>query len=216
MKLKADFHIHTYYSFDSSLPPKEIVKISREIGLDVIGVVDHGTCKGAIDTKNISKGNPFVLIGQETKTKDGEIIVFGLEDDMKQGLSLVETCKKAKKMGGFIVVPHPFDRFRWGVGKHIDDVIEYIDAVEAFNSMCVFDSFNKKAREFAEKNSIPMVAGSDAHFRNELGRGITIVECENKESILDAVKRGKTTIIGNKTGAVKRIKSRLEKKLKKK
>lgn len=216
MNLRADFHIHTHYSYDSSLPPSEIVKRARELKLDIIGVADHGTCMGALGTKKIAKNNPLVLIGQEIKTREGEILVFGIENNLKEGKDLKETCKEAKRVDGLIIAPHPFDKFRRGIGDSINNVLEYIDAIEGLNSMCTFDSFNTKAREFALEHDIPIIAGSDAHFKNEIGKAMTGLNCKkNQKSIFDAIRKGRTEIIGERISIKKRIGSRIIQKLKK-
>ena len=199
MKLKADFHIHTHYSMDSSLPPEALIERAREEKLDIIGVADHGTCKGALDTKKLAEGNPLVLIGQEIITDKGDMLVFGVEKDMEEFNPLEETCKKAKELGGFVIVPHPFDKFRHGIGNSIEDIIDYVDAIEVFNSMCTLGSFNEKARDVAIKHNKPMVAGSDAHFRKEVGKGVTMLECEKTEkSVFNAIRNRKTEILGKR------------------
>jgi predicted metal-dependent phosphoesterase TrpH len=96
MKLRADFHVHTHYSYDSSLDPEELVRRAREEKIDVLGVADHGTCQGAIATRKIARGNPLVLIGQEVNTARGEILVFGPETDLTESEPPEITCKKAK------------------------------------------------------------------------------------------------------------------------
>ena len=216
MKLKADFHMHTHYSVDSSLPPEELVKKAREVGLDVVGVADHDTCRGALDVRMIAEGNPLVLIGQEVKTREGDLLVFGVEKDLKPRRPLGETCEEAKKLGGFLIIPHPFDIFRDGVGKHLEGVLGYVDAVEGFNSMCMMEKFNSEARAFAKAHGKPVVAGSDSHFRSDIGSAYTILDCEKTEaSVLDAVRKGKTELFGMKKGIKKRILSKIAGSIKK-
>ena len=210
MKLRADFHIHTHYSVDSSITPEELVKKARKEKLDIIGVVDHGTCKGALVTKKITKGNPYVLVGQEVRTSEGEIVVFGLKNNIKQKKPLKETCKEAKKLGCFIIAPHPFDMFREGIGEHIKDVLEYIDAIEGINARCLMKKFNKKAQEFAFENDKPVVAGSDAHSIKGIGKAVTLIECrKNEKSIFDAIQKGNAHIEGEIAGVTGTIVSKI-------
>ncbi len=216
MKLKADLHVHTHYSVDSSLPPSDIVKAARKKGLDVVGVVDHDTCKGALDTRKAAGSNPLILIGQEIKTVEGDLIVFGLEEDLSPGRPVKETCEEAKKLGGFVVVPHPFDMFRDGIGKHMDGIIKHVDAIEGFNSMCIMERFNREAREFAQDHGKSIVAGSDAHFMSDMGSAYTILDCErNESSVLEAIRSGKTELFGVRKGIKKRIISKIAGSLKK-
>ena len=216
MKLKADFHIHTHYSVDSSLPPTELVKKARAAGISVIGVADHNTCRGAIDAKKAARGNPLVLIGQEVKTMEGDLLVFGPERDLKPGRPVKETCIEARGLGGFVVVPHPFDIFRDGIGKHMEEILDHVDAIEGFNSMCIMEKFNVEAREFARDHGKPVVAGSDAHFGSDVGSAYTILDCDRDEaSVLAAVRSGRTELFGTKKGIKKRILSKIAGSLKK-
>ena len=40
-KMKADYHVHTYYSDDSIYPMEEVVKDAIAKGLDEIAITDH-------------------------------------------------------------------------------------------------------------------------------------------------------------------------------
>lgn len=202
--LKADLHIHTAHSGDSDISSWDIIEMARDHGLDVVGVTDHHSIRGGIETKNLAKKEfpeLIVLVGQEVKTKSGEIIIFGLEKDIPRGLPLEETCKRARKAGGFIVMPHPYDRLRGGIGGRIKEVIEYIDAVEVLNSKSVWKRFNKKARDFAEAHKLPMIAGSDAHIPQYIGCCYTLIDAKpDEKSIYMAIKAGRTEVSGTVVG----------------
>ncbi len=98
--LKADLHIHTYYSGDSNLKPEVILEEARKKKLDAVGIIDHNTVKGALETGVFAEKNAndiVVLIGQEVLTKQGEIVVFGLKNDIEPGMEALKTCMLAKK-----------------------------------------------------------------------------------------------------------------------
>jgi predicted metal-dependent phosphoesterase TrpH len=198
--LKVDFHIHSNFSKDGDMSPGKIINLAKKIGLDAIAVTDHNTIEGGKECEKFAR-DLLVFVGSEIKTKSGEIIGLNLKEDIPMDLSPVETCKLIKEQGGFVLVPHPFDRMRRGIGRGIEKIVEYIDAVEVFNARTLFDKFNRDSLEFAEKNKLPKVAGSDAHFDKEIGSAYTIVDSEKrKDKILEAVKGGETRIVGSKTG----------------
>jgi hypothetical protein len=199
-RLKVDFHVHSHFSPDGEMSPEEIVEMAKKIGLDARAVTDHNTIKGGQETEKIAKGL-VIFTGSEIKTREGEIIGLNLKKDIPSDLSLTETCKLIKEQEGFVIVPHPFDRLRSGVGKSINKIIEYIDAVEVLNARSYFDKFNKNALDFAEENNLPKVAGSDAHFGMELGYAYTLVDSEKQKGrILEAVRKGETKTCGGKSG----------------
>jgi predicted metal-dependent phosphoesterase TrpH len=198
--LKVDLHVHSDFSMDGDMSPKEIIDLAEKLGLDAIAVTDHNTIEGGKEAEKLAKGL-VVFVGSEIKTESGEIIGLNLKKDVPADLPPVQTCKLIKEQGGFVLVPHPFDKMRRGVGEEIEKIVRYIDAVEVFNARTLLDRFNKNALKFAEEHKLPKVAGSDAHFGAEIGSAYTLVYSEGrKDKILDAVKEGKTKIFGGKTG----------------
>ncbi len=185
---------------DGSMSPEEIITLAKKLGLDAIAVTDHNSIEGGRETERLAKGL-IVFVGSEIRTKEGEVIGLNLKKDIPSALPLMQTCRLIKEQGGFLIVPHPLDRMRRGVGKGIEKIVRYIDAVECFNARTLLDKFNKNASEFAEDHKLPKVAGSDAHFGGEMGSAYTLVDSEKrKDKILEAVKRGKTKIFGKKSG----------------
>jgi len=51
-----------------------------------------------------------------------------------------------------------------------------VDAIEVYNSRCMFPHFNKRAKEFAERHNIAGTVGSDAHAAFELGRSLLLLD----------------------------------------
>ncbi|MFH1445509.1 MAG: PHP domain-containing protein [Nanoarchaeota archaeon] len=222
-KLVMDLHIHTHHSSDSNTHPNKIIKRAKEMGVNVLGITDHDTVEGAKEVKKMAPEDIIVLLGQEIRTNDGEIIIYGLEETLPNKKDLIETCKLAKEKGGFIVTPHPFDKLRHGAGERLEEIIPYIDAIEVFNSHVRFDKFNEKAKFFAEKNKIPMVVGSDSHHHKEIGNTTnTVFSKFNEKSVLEAIKSGnvvmktkKASIIYNVMLGMTKFKKKLKRKLRK-
>jgi predicted metal-dependent phosphoesterase TrpH len=213
-KLRGDFHIHTHHSLDSNLRPEMIIKRAKELGLNVIGVVDHGSVDGGKETETLAgkiAKDLIVFAGEEIRTEEGEIIAFNIDRNVPQSMGLIETCEIVKKLGGFLVLPHPFDKFRRGLGKSAYKVVGYTDAVEGLNARTMFDGFNRKAVEFSRENSLPVIAGSDAHFLEEIGKATTLIKSERgKEKVLKAIRSGRTEISGEKSGTKPHIKTFLQ------
>jgi hypothetical protein len=198
--LKADFHIHSHFSADSDLSPAEILKYAKRAGLDAIAVTDHNTIEGGKAVQKIAKGI-IVIVGSEIKTSEGEIIGLNLKKDVPCGLSPLKTCRLIKEQGGLVIIPHPFDRFRSGIGNAAEKIVKHIDALEVFNARTMLEKFNEDAYVFAKKHDLPCIAGSDSHFASEIGSAYTVVSSEkSKTGILKAVISGTATISGRKTG----------------
>lgn len=194
--MRFDLHIHSKYSSDSSLEIEEILRTAMKNGLDGIAICDHNTVNGGHYGKKLAKelGLPImVLPGVEVSTEGGHLIVLGIKEDIPEGLTPEETIRIAKKNGGVVIAPHPFKIRSIGEGKGLD-----IDAVETFNSRCIFRE-NEKARKMAEDRGKPQVGGSDSHMLDTIGIAYTEIDSEPDElSVLDAIRQGKTCPYGRK------------------
>jgi hypothetical protein len=210
--IKLDLHIHTKYSGDCKLEPKEILTKAKKLNFDVIGITDHNTTEGAIKTKEISE-DILVLIGQEIKTDKGEIIVFGTEENLEG--TFYDVVDIAKERDFFVILPHPFDNFRCSTGRflskeNLKEISRKIDAIEVFNSRCYLNKFNKEAQNFSRNYNLPEIAGSDAHLISEFGNVKNFINCsKDEEEIFKAIKKGKLVWTGKSTGKLNFIKKKL-------
>jgi len=51
-----------------------------------------------------------------------------------------------------------------------------VDAIEVYNSRCMFPGFNRAAKKFAEQHNLAVTVGSDAHAAFEVGRSFLELE----------------------------------------
>lgn len=206
--LRVDLHVHTNHSKDSRASPGSMIKRALALGLDAIAVTDHDTVSGSLEAMELARGTPLLVIpGQEIRTRDGEIIVLGIKKDLPGRLPALDTMKMARNSGGFVIVPHPFDRMRKGLGNTMTSCLKYIDAVEVFNARTIFNKFNKKAMSFAREHSLPMTSGSDGHFPEEMGKSYLLVHSPRDiQSILEAVRSGRTELVMNRQARASRLK----------
>ena len=168
--LKVDLHMHTHFSPDSDVPPERLVARCEEVGLNCIAVTDHNTVDGALAVREIA---PFtVIVAEEVASSEGEITGLFIQETIPVGLSPLETVQRIKDQGGLVSVPHPFDRFRGHVISRaaLEEILPYIDIVEAFNSRNSLPGDNRKAERFAREHGLVVSAVSDAHTTYELGR----------------------------------------------
>jgi len=197
---KFDLHVHTNYSKDGISSVEEILIKAKSLGLNGLAITDHDVIDGAIKAfKLADKFGLIVVPGIEVTTKEGEIIVLGVKSSIKRKQPAVETVRKARELGGFIVVPHAYDFFRGALGR----VAEYldVDAVEVLNGGEFLPFSNNFARKLAERRKLPMTAGSDAHSIKTLGCAYTIIqeEVSNYQDVIQAIKKGNTQLLGKVT-----------------
>jgi len=176
--MKIDLHVHTKYSRDSLNTLNALRKVCKKKGLEIT-VTDHNEIKGALKFKP-------KIIGEEIKTKDGEVIGLFLNEKIRKGLSVEETVDLIREQGAIIMIPHPFDRLRKSrLKKAITPEI-----VEVCNSRTLIKQDNAKAWELAKKLNVLKAVGSDAHFPFEVGSAY--VEMDDFNSPKEFLKNLKT------------------------
>ncbi len=171
--INADMHVHSNFSKDCASSVESILATAREIGLGALAIADHNEIDGAFLAQELSKGDPFVIVAEEVKTAEGEVIGLFLKKRIPAGLSFDETLSLIKEQGGLVYVPHPFDALRTTpTYRALVDNLHRIDVIEIYNAKVALSSFNLAAERFAAKYNIVAGAGSDAHVLQALGTAL--------------------------------------------
>ncbi len=196
--LRFDLHVHTSFSPDGMSTVEDVLRAAAAAGLDGVAITDHDTTAGAMHALSVvDRVAPGLLVipGVEVSTRSGHLIVLGVTRDIPARMSVQDTIKEAKRLGGTIVVPHPYNRPRHGM-----PIPAGADAAEVYNSRHILGIHNRIALRRANGLGIPGVAGSDAHHASLVGSAITLIKADkNVNSVLEAIKLGKTSIDVEKT-----------------
>ena len=202
MQVKADLHVHTVFSADSVITPKELVFYARKSGLTAVAVTDHNQVEGA---RKIAKETDFLIIpGTEVSSMHGHIVGLNVQEAIPRGLTAEETVDRIHQAGGIAIACHPFVLFKGSIGKHVTGKF---DAVEVINASAFpFRSSVKKASQLAEHFKLPRVAGTDAHYGPVIGRAYTLINAEpNVEDIVKAISNGRCEAQGRAISFLMRI-----------
>ncbi len=198
-------HTHCDASPDSNTSVEEQANAIRAARVDAVCATDHNTIDGALRLREIAQGFR-VILGEEIRSSDGEIIGLFLDRVVPPDLSAEETISRIKAQGGIVVVPHPFspsrpNPIRRGV---LDRLWPQIDALEVINGREEFPADNKKAASYARERGIPGTAGSDAHRATEIGRAyVEIDDFTSAQELLQALRSG--VVRRRPTGPVGRL-----------
>lgn len=187
MRLKIDLHVHTCYSYDSLITPKELIFYAKKRGLDAVAITDHDRIDSAL---KIAKEADFTIIpGIEITSLNGHVVGLNVREQIPQKLSVDETLDKIHEVGGIAVACHPVTFFKVSLGKHTNSKF---DAVEVINSSAFpFNYSVKHSQRIASHLGIARVAGSDAHYGPEIGCAYTMVNAELEvEEIMKAIRKG--------------------------
>ena len=171
-RLFIDLHCHTSASFDSLATPRSVVRAAASRGLTHLAVTDHDRIDGALRARDAAPEELTVIVGEEVKTADGDLIAVFIENLVPPGLSASETIAAIRDQGGLVGVPHPFDRLR-GYGRKsgadLAAIAEAVDWIEAYNARVIGGSANERAALFAREHGLPGICASDSHTVMEVG-----------------------------------------------
>jgi predicted metal-dependent phosphoesterase TrpH len=163
-RVRVDCHLHTVASGDSVLTLEELADRARQAGLDAVCVTDHNVTHAAATAAERDLG-VRIIIGEEIRTPDGDVIGLFLTERIPYVLPLAEVIGRIKAQGALVYVPHPFDQVRSSLGRVLPGLCAAgtVDVIEIFNAKIADQSLNAQAAALARAFSLPGGAGSDAH-----------------------------------------------------
>lgn len=173
-----DLHCHTSASFDSLASPEAVVRAAASRGLTHLAITDHDRIDGALRARDAAPAGLTVIVGEEVKTSDGDLVCLFLERAVPPGRPAAETIAAVREQGGVVGIPHPFDRFRNSLMREagLEGLAARVDWVEAHNARVVGGTGNERAAGFAREHGLPGVAVSDAHSTIEVGVAYSVLE----------------------------------------
>jgi predicted metal-dependent phosphoesterase TrpH len=163
-----DMHIHTSYSACSVIDLSELLRRSREVGLDGICITDHDTISSK--SEFIDSLELCVIVGMEYTTSEGDFLVFGPVDYIPGQMDAKYLLKWIKKEGGVAIAAHPFRKYR-----SVDPrFLQFATIVESVNGRNLPHE-NELCKSWLQQFGcgVKEVGGSDAHTVGEIGQVVT-------------------------------------------
>jgi predicted metal-dependent phosphoesterase TrpH len=162
--VRVDCHLHTVASGDSVLTVEELADQARQAGLDVVCVTDHNVTHAAVAAAERDLG-VRVIVGEEVRTPDGDVIGLFLTERIPYVLPVAEVVGLVRGQGGLVYAPHPFDLGRSSLGRVLPGLCAAgsVDVIEVFNAKVADQALNGEAARLAARFGLPGGAGSDAH-----------------------------------------------------
>ena len=201
--MRIDLHIHTApLSACSYIDPRELVQEARRLKLDGICLTEHQVVWDRAEVDGLAEEAGIrIFRGNELTTNQGDILVFGFYEDIKELLIIQDLRDKVTAAGGYMIAAHPFRGFKtFGIGQlqmTVDQackrkVLEFVDAVEIGNGKLSPEE-NEMARKVAEKLGLPGTGGSDAHRVDEIATWVTVFEknIEDENELLQELHAGR-------------------------
>lgn len=177
----ADLHCHTRASFDCLSSPRDVVRAAHGRGLTHLAITDHERIDGALEARELAREAApglTVIVGEEVRSREGDLICLFLEEAVPRGLSAAETIAAVREQGGLVGIPHPFDRYRGSLLRDatMASLAPLVDWIEVHNARIMVGDGNERAAAFAREHGLPGIAVSDAHSTVEVGVAYTSFE----------------------------------------
>ncbi len=183
-----DLHTHTYpCSPCSIMTAEELIERAILEGLDAICVTDHLYIGGADEAQRLGNKYQFpVFRGVEARSEIGDVLVFGVYQDIPEGIRWAALKALVERSGGVAFLAHPFRRAggwtlhyyldhrgkRLGASIHKRPELLWLDGIETHNAQHTAEE-TELAVDLAQALGKPGVGGSDSHSAREVGAAAT-------------------------------------------
>ena len=207
--MRIDLHIHTApLSACSYIDPQELIQEARRLNLDGMCLTEHQVVWDPDEVSQMAEAAGIrIFRGNEFTTNQGDILVFGYYEDIKELLIIQDLRDKVTAAGGYMIAAHPFRGFKtFGIGQlqmTVEQackrkVLEFVDAVETGNGKLSPDE-NEMACKVAEKLGLPGTGGSDAHRIDEIATWLTDFDkdIEDENDLLRELHAGRFKAVQN-------------------
>jgi predicted metal-dependent phosphoesterase TrpH len=204
--MKLDLHNHSMYSPDAITTPEHMLWLAKQQNVG-LAITDHHSIKSWPRFKEANKKYQVPLIyGEEIKIYNsrkkcvGELIALFVQEVVQPGF-MHDVIDSLQAQDAIISIAHPFDPFRKNC-KVLDEIIQRVDCIEAFNSRVWFQGPNKKAQRLIKEKKKAFTAGSDAHIPFEFSHAHIEVKATELEDARKEIKKGALGFSGILTNPV--------------
>lgn len=187
--VRVDCHLHTAASGDAVTTIEELADRARQHKIDVVCITDHNVTSAAVAAAEREVG-VRVVIGEEIRTPDGDVIGLFLTERIPYVLPLAEVVSLVRGQGGLVYLPHPFDPGRSSLGGAAERLCAagMADVIEVFNAKIEDHWRNEQAARLAVAHGLPAAGGSDAHDPDGIGAAyLDMPDFDGPASFLDAL-----------------------------
>ncbi|MCW5876232.1 MAG: PHP domain-containing protein [Anaerolineales bacterium] len=198
---KADLHVHSSFSFDSSTSIRVALdQAANRAGLDVIAITDHDTLEGAWQAQELAGDYDIeVITGCEISTRQGHLLALFLSKPVPRGLSLERTIGLVGEQGGLCIAAHPMAPHVASLrARHIlaaaahPDLRRVLVGVETINACLPYDISNRWAAALCRQAGLAPTGSSDAHMGWAIGTAVTQFHGRGAEDLRQALVQGAT------------------------
>ena len=175
---------------------------AKEVGLSAIAVTWHQKICAVADAFSYAREKGILFIpGIEADVDRKHVVILNVAEGDLPGEPTWAQIRalRIRKPEVLVMAPHPFYPHPTCLGKDMDEHIDCIDAVE----WCMIHvqwlprrvNPNLRAARWAQKHGKTLVACSDAHTLNAIGKNASVVEADEltTESLFEGIRAGRVS-----------------------
>lgn len=204
--MRLDLHVHSVASPDSRLTIDQAIDRLGAVGLQGFALTDHNTIEGHKRIGEAARRFPMYrfLPGIEVSTREGHLLVYGVEELPPIHAPLPETVDWVRARDGVAVLAHPL-RWSHGVGARLAEsaAVDGIEGVNGHNAAVA----NARAELLAARRQLTVTGGSDAHDASGIGRAFTEFpdDATTVDELVACLKRHRSTADGRSLATSERF-----------
>ena len=184
---------------------ENLIAKADELGLDGVCLTEHNKPWNAEEISRLRQETGFpVFRGMEVTTKEGDILVYGLHDEIEGVPTAAELRLIVDDVGGYMIAAHPFRGFLMFGFSELSvtperaaerPIFQAVHAVEAYNCK-VSEQETSITIEVAGMLGLPCIAASDAHALDAVGKYYTEFQTEitTEEELIGELAAGRFDI----------------------
>ncbi len=226
--LKADLHVHSFYSgYSPSLPlfrsrdsysdPDQIYRLAKARGMDLVTITDHDSIDGCLDFLNRRPDTADFIIGEEIgcRLPDGDITIhvgaFGIDERIHREIqplrdNAYDVAALLRRERVPFCLNHPFMYYRGQLelSRYIATVASHFSGMEARNG-AMLSAHNALVERMIDDvtlsgTCVARFGGSDAHLLRRVGTTYTEAAGSSPREFLESLKSGRSRVGGRHGG----------------
>ncbi len=200
--LLGDLQVHTAHGDGMASAQDLLDYVEYATDLDVIAVTDHDDVGGALLAADLHARGAYafdLVPGIEVTTRSGHLLALWVTEPIPSFRPLEATIAAIHRAGGLAVIPHPFSPATRSIGQRrleqllaVADGEARPDGIEVSNPTIAGRlTGNRPRTRNREAYGLAETGGSDAHFLEAVGSGITVFaaasDARPAEALRDAI-----------------------------
>lgn len=200
---RANFHIHSVFSYDGFNSFSALYRQARRLELDAIALTDHDTIEGVAAfqqwLRSGGKTDLVVIPAEEVTCADGTHIIGLFTKSHIASDQPSKVCEAIREQGGFVFFPHPARHDGILCSSDCDAALAMGDFYELFNAK-IDNSLNEEGFKKLHATPLAPLAGSDAHYNIDVLKCYCELSVEGswKEALVRYKENRKIRIFGKR------------------